>query len=127
MEYVELKDQIAAGEQQIQALKAALQAKQQEALSNFVDGIKSNAETLGFSLSDIIDRLKPAKTKKSNVGKSAAVYVNPDNPDQTYTKGPKPGWLKERMASFGIDPADKQALGLLKDIERAPVQVSEAA
>ena len=127
MEYVELEDQIEAGEQQIQAMKAALQVKQQEALSNFVDGIKANAETLGFKLSDIIDRLKPGKPQSKRQGKLAAVYVHPDHPVLTYTKGPKPGWLKVRMAEFGIDPADKQALAMLKDLERAPAPMSEAA
>ena len=128
MEYVELKTQIEASEQQIQALKAALQAKKQEAMDAFCDDIKAKAAELDYDLFHIASRLQPQiPGKPAKRGKIAAVYVNPDNRDQTYTKGPKPAWLKARMTEFGIDPADKQALAMLKDLERAPIQVSEAA
>jgi DNA-binding protein H-NS len=34
-------------------------------------------------------------------------YVDPDNPSNTYSRGPVPVWLKERMIASGYDPADK--------------------
>lgn len=121
MEYAELKAQIEANEQQIQQMKEALKLKEQDAKRALADDLRQQIDDAGFALVEILSLMQPAKAKKTKRdGKLAAVYVNPDNPQQTYTKGPKPGWLKERLASFGIDPADKQAMKVLKEVERHP-------
>jgi DNA-binding protein H-NS len=34
-------------------------------------------------------------------------YVDPENPANTYSRGPVPTWLKEKMIASGYDPANK--------------------
>ena len=34
-------------------------------------------------------------------------FVDPDDPANTYRKGPLPAWLREKMVAAGYDPADK--------------------
>ena len=33
--------------------------------------------------------------------------VDPDDPANTYRKGPLPAWLREKVVAAGYDPADK--------------------
>jgi hypothetical protein len=40
-------------------------------------------------------------------GQSRPHFVDPDNPAHTYSKGPLPAWLREKMHTAGYDAADK--------------------
>jgi DNA-binding protein H-NS len=43
------------------------------------------------------DRPAPSKKGKKKPAKVSKVYANPDNPAETYTKGPFPEWLKAKL------------------------------
>ena len=52
--------------------------------------------------------LTKGRRKSIGTGRSGGRrYVDPHNPDNTYSRGPLPAWMKERMLAAGYDPADK--------------------
>jgi DNA-binding protein H-NS len=57
----------------------------------------------------VVAELGKGRRGRSTERASASVtrYVDPDNPAQTYSRGPLPSWLREKMEAAGYDPADK--------------------
>ena len=70
--------------------------KRQEAIS----AVEQAAREHGFKLTDLLGNGKAGRGRKSNGGTTidAAKYVNPDNPEQTWSgRGRKPGWIAEAL------------------------------
>jgi DNA-binding protein H-NS len=63
----------------------------------------------GYAVEDIAELLqKGRRRKKAGVqGKGAgryACYVDPENPENIYTRGPLPKWFRAKMEEKGLDP-----------------------
>lgn len=52
--------------------------------------------------------------RESKPRKPSIVWANPENPEQTYSKGPVPQWFKTMLAQNGVDVADKKAVAAFK-------------
>lgn len=79
-------------------------ALEKAAKQKIVDARKAAEEAAakhGFSLQDLLDGKKTAKTSKAVKAK----YRNPEDPKQTWSgRGRQPGWYKDAI-SKGTDPA----------------------
>src|ERR687895_591682 len=69
-----------------------------------LERMRDIAAEYGLNLSEVINkegRLDTKKPKLKNVDSSHKTkYINPDNPDQTWSgRGQKPKWLKEALAT----------------------------
>src|SRR5918999_2705108 len=84
-----------------------------------LERMRDIAAEYGLSLSEVINkegRLDTKKPKSKNADQaSLPKYINPDNPDQTWSgRGQKPKWLKEALAKgktleqLLIEPPEKQ-------------------
>ena len=72
--------------------------KRKEALS----ALEQAAKEHGFRLSDLVADQKPGKGKRlAEAGsQAAAVYVNPENPDETWSgRGRRPRWVNDALAA----------------------------
>ena len=72
--------------------------KRQEAIS----AVEQAAREHGFRLTDLLGNGKAGRGRKSETGstESAAKYVNPDNPEQTWSgRGRRPQWINEALES----------------------------
>ena len=72
--------------------------KRQEAIS----AAEQAAREHGFKLTDLLGNGKAGRGRKSNGGMTidAAKYVNPDNPEQTWSgRGRRPQWINEALGS----------------------------
>lgn len=68
--------------------------KRQEALS----AIEQAAKEHGFKLADLLGEGKSGKVRKSTG--SSVKYVNPDNPQQTWSgRGRRPQWVNDALES----------------------------
>jgi DNA-binding protein H-NS len=98
---------------QIEAARAMLEAvlKQRRAveLLEFAQSIREQMAAHGYPADDVIALLKKRRT--SVAGRSSdrrcARYVDPDNLDNSYSRGPLPGWLRKKMEAAGYDANDK--------------------
>ena len=70
--------------------------KRQEAIS----AVEQAAREYGFKLTDLVGNGKAGRGRKSDAGTTtgAAKYVNPENPEQTWSgRGRRPQWINEAL------------------------------
>jgi DNA-binding protein H-NS len=105
----EIQAQLAQLEANENALREALHAQQAAELAGLIDELREQIRARGYGLDDVV-----AQSSKGRRGRSAkraagdvARHVDPENPAQSYSRGPLPNWLREKMEAAGYDPADK--------------------
>jgi len=105
----EIQEQLAQMEADKKALETALKKKRAAELSGFVKEIRDQIIERGYEVDQVISALSKGRRKASSGRQSRnyARYVDPENPDRGYTRGPLPKWLHEMMTTSGFDPADK--------------------
>ena len=70
--------------------------KRKEALS----AIEQAAKEHGFKLSDLVADQKPGRGKRSGEAGGEAVYVNPENPEETWSgRGRRPRWVNDALTA----------------------------
>ena len=105
----EIQTQLAQLEADENALREALREQQAAAFAAFVDELREQIRAHGYGLDDVVAQLSKGRRGRSAKRASGSVtrYVDPENPTQTYSRGPLPTWLREKMEAAGYDPADK--------------------
>jgi DNA-binding protein H-NS len=105
----EIQEQLAQIEADKKVLEAALKRQRATNLSRFAKEIREQITERGYTASEVFGVLTKGRRKATGDRRSTsyAQYVDPDNPNNTYSRGPIPVWLKEKMADAGYDPADK--------------------
>jgi hypothetical protein len=105
----EIQEQLAQMEADRKALETALKNKRAAELSGFVKEVRDQISERGYEVDQVIAALSKGRRKASSDRRSGdyARYVDPENPDRGYTRGPLPKWLQEMMTASGFDPADK--------------------
>ena len=83
---------------------------------SLAENIKGMIADAGHDVEDIA-RILLGETGKSEpkakkclitvVERQYPKYVDPNNPEQTYTRGPLPEWMKKQMANVGMDTGSK--------------------
>jgi DNA-binding protein H-NS len=105
----EIQDKLAQVEADRKALEAAFRKQRAAELSGFAKEIKDQITERGYTVDEVFSVL--TKGRRKSVGKRRSgnypQYVDPDNPDNTYSRGPVPVWMKEKMIASGYDPEDK--------------------
>lgn len=72
--------------------------RRQEAIS----AAEQVAKEHGFKLAELVGGRRAGKAKSADEGSSAsqAAYVNPDNPEQSWSgRGRRPGWVRDALAA----------------------------
>jgi DNA-binding protein H-NS len=105
----ELQGQLAQMEADRKALEAALRKQRAAERSGFAREIRDQIVARGYTVDEVASLLGKGGRKGGGSRRSAGYpqYVDPDNPANTYTRGPVPEWLKEKMRAAGYDPADR--------------------
>jgi DNA-binding protein H-NS len=105
----EIQAQLAQLEADETALRQALRDQHAAEFAAFVGELREQIDARGYSLDDVVAQLGKGRGGSSTKRASASVtrYVDPENPAQTYSRGPLPRWLREKMEAAGYDPADK--------------------
>jgi DNA-binding protein H-NS len=105
----EIQEQLAQIEADKRALEAALKRQRAAELSSFAKEIRDQITQRGYAVHEVFGVLTKGRRKATGDRRSGnyARYVDPDNPNNTYSRGPVPVWLKDKMADAGYDPADK--------------------
>jgi DNA-binding protein H-NS len=105
----EIQAQLAQLEANTKALEAALRKQRAAELSGFAREIRDQIIARGYTVDQVVSLLTKG-SRKGVVGPRSGGYpryVDPDNPANTYSRGPVPVWLKEKMVAAGYDPADR--------------------
>lgn len=105
----QIESQLAQIEADRKKLETALKQRRTVELSDFAKEIGEKITERGFHVDEVVALLSKRKKPASKRARSAeyARYVDPDNPAHSYSRGPLPGWLREKMEAAGYNPADK--------------------
>lgn len=122
----ELKNQIEQTKQREAELQRALNQRWQAEKTELAQEIRSMIEDRGYEVDDIISLVVPRRrrgsTLKKNGSGSYTRYVDPENPDNVYSRGVLPRWMKEKMGSVGLDPSNKEDRESFKANHLQPLQ-----
>ena len=136
-----LREHLAAIESQKAEIEAQVEAQKESAKAEMLEYFKDQIAACGFDAEEIALAIAPklskpvkkAKAKTTGTRKQGVVktYYNPANPDETYSKGPAPAWLKQMMTEAGIDITDKAAVKAFKEthlaVQGAPEVIEQPA
>jgi DNA-binding protein H-NS len=105
----DIQAQLAQLEADEAALRQALREQHAAEFAAFIGQLREQIDARGYSLDDVVAQLGKGRRGRSTKRASGSVtrYVDPENPAQTYARGPLPAWLREKMEAAGYDPADK--------------------
>jgi DNA-binding protein H-NS len=105
----QIEEKLAQIDADKKALSLALKKRRAAELDAFVKELRKRIVEQGFTVEEILAVLSKGQRKSSNRRSPAAYvrYVDPDRPEHSYSRGPLPAWLREKMEAEGYDPADK--------------------
>ena len=106
----QLEEQLAQVEADKKALELALKKQRSVELADFAKEIHDQISARGYTIDEVLSQLGKGK-RKTPTGRRAAEYpryVDPDNPERGYTRGPLPTWLRQKMQAEGYDATDKE-------------------
>lgn len=109
----ELKAQLDAITAEREALHAMLAQRHEAEKAELAAEIQALISGRGHEIEEIAQLVlgrKPHRQRRARAVSNASYqgYADPDNPENVYTRGRMPGWLIEKMAANGFDPADAE-------------------
>ena len=104
-----IKNRLAEMEAERKRLEAEFKKRMANEISDFAKEIAAMITERGYQVDEVVSLLRKGKKSAPRRRGSGAYahYVDPDNPEHTYSRGPLPKWLTEKMAAAGFDPSDK--------------------
>jgi DNA-binding protein H-NS len=125
----ELKNQIEQTKQREAALQKALNDRWQAEKSELAREIRGMIESRGYDLEDVLNHILPSRKRRSastgpkKTGTGNYIrYVDPENSENVYTRGVLPRWMKDKMASLGLDSGNKEHRETFKTTHLRAVQ-----
>lgn len=117
LELDELEQEIQQMDQHRAELEKALEQRLQQAKYELAQEIKDLIVERGHDVQEIVSliggRKRPGAAKKRRVaeeggGRQYTKYVDPDDPENTYSRGVLPAWMKQKMQDAGYDSSVKE-------------------
>ncbi len=96
------------------ALEQALKERRKEEKKALAAEIKVMIDERGHDVLEIAELLRGGQKKRRRAANndknnsSYVHYVDPDNPENVYTRGRMPKWLTDKMAVNGFDPKNAE-------------------
>lgn len=110
IDYQGIQEHLKALEAQRADLIAKAAEMRAEAAEQMVGNVIKYIEDNGFGVREICTKVLSSVTQH----RASTTYYNPDNPEQTYSRGPLAEWIKEKMVAANLDPSDKAAVAAFK-------------
>jgi DNA-binding protein H-NS len=106
LEQLRLRMQELAAEQE--RLETVAKQRAEADKHDLAQEIRQRILDSGYELGEMLNLVQGRKRGLSV--RTTAVrsgWVDPENPSNTYVRGPVPGWLRDKMIAAGADPTDK--------------------
>ena len=92
------------------ALEKALERKKSRRKTDLAAKVRDMIVAEGYEVDEILELVDKKKRGGGAADKAPGThkaYVDPENPENSYSRGVLPGWMKARMQANGLDPANK--------------------
>ena len=106
----QMQEQLAQIDADRKALELALKQRRSAGLADFAQDIRDQISAGGYTIDEVFAHLSKGRRKPYGARRTADYprYVDPDNPERRYTRGPLPAWLRQKMEAEGYDATDKE-------------------
>ena len=109
--YIDLRQELDQLTVRAQELQKEIARVESEARNSLINNILVSIDDHGFDRQEIVEQLQKRgrkAAKPATTSKPAVTMVDPAVPGQTYSRGPYPAWIKERMVQLGLDPTNAE-------------------
>ena len=109
--YIDLRQELDQLTVRAQELQKEIASVESEARNSLINNILVSIDDHGFDRQEIVEQLQKRgrkAAKPATTSKPAVTMVDPAVPGQTYSRGPYPAWIKERMVQLGLDPTNAE-------------------
>ena len=108
----ELRNKLAQAEQDLAALGRALEERHEAQKGEIAQQVRDLIREAGYDLDEILPLVAVKARRRARAAAVVAdasfpAYVDPENPENRYSRGVLPGWMKALMVEKGYDPKDK--------------------
>ena len=103
----EIQRQLEEADNKKAQLEKLLKDKREEGKGAVVEQIRNIILDNGYDPEEIMN-LVVRRRRKLSGNRQYRRYVDPDNPENVYSRGVLPGWMKDKMAEQGYDPSSKE-------------------
>lgn len=107
MEYTELKAKLDSLEAEHKEIERVLLTKRSQRKAELATEFRERLLAEGFEAEEIADALVGRRGRGKSSKRSYPQYIDNNNPNNIYVRGPLPVWMKENMASVGLDASQK--------------------
>jgi len=90
----------------VNQVETAIEQRTREDKRELADQIRRKITEAGYEPEEILHLIKGRSRRIES--RVYATWIDPENSQNTYVRGPLPGWLKKKMTDAGMDPADKE-------------------
>lgn len=109
----ELEAKLAEAAEAQAAIEQLMDQRLEEAKGELVQEIRDLITERGHEVDDIADLLRKGRRRRKAAAQRKgagryAYYVDPENPENVYTRGPLPKWFRAKMEEKGLDPASTE-------------------
>lgn len=92
-------------------LEQALERRKSRRKQDLATKVRDLIIAEGFEVEDVLELVEKKKRSSGGMEKPAGsykAYVDPDNPENSYSRGVLPAWMRARMLEHKLDPASKE-------------------
>lgn len=102
----EIQRQLDEADSKKTQLEKLLKSKREEGKGAVVQQIREIIADNDYDAEEIMNLVLRRRRLSGN--RQYRYYVDPENPENVYSRGVLPGWMREKMAEQGLDPASKE-------------------
>ncbi|BCU08139.1 hypothetical protein Atep_28160 [Allochromatium tepidum] len=102
----EIQRQLDEADSKKAQLEKLLKSKREEGKGAVVQQIRKIIADNDYDAEEIMNLVLRRRRLSGN--RQYRYYVDPENPENVYSRGALPGWMREKMAEQGLDPASKE-------------------
>jgi DNA-binding protein H-NS len=106
MSLEELNQRLVQLDEEWHAVYYAIEKRREQDVKDVAKEVRRMIVNQGFEVEEIM-ALVAGRGTAAAADSGYKVYLDPDNPENTYVRGPLPNWLKAKMTALGLDPSDK--------------------
>lgn len=93
-------------EQQQAELDRLFRQRHREARQDFLREIRELIHDRGYAIEEIAEQLVGRRRRSEGLNEGRR-YIDPDNADNYYKRGPMPPWLRDKMIENGFNPESR--------------------
>jgi len=113
-DFIEFKRMLEESKNEISSLEKEFSHRKKEMKINLANRIMELIKSHDLMVEEVVPLILTNKQWKVLCSEQRTYYVDPENPENTYTRGATPKWMKDKMIEKGLDPSSSKDRNMFK-------------